>query len=61
MDWKQKTIFFYALGGLALGIISGIITVNNAVEENKEVDLSMKNRAKIGLAALEVMKKTILK
>ena len=61
MDWKKKTILYYALGGLVIGVLAGIISVNNAVEKDKEVDLSLKNGAKIGIAALDVVQKIVMK
>lgn len=61
MDWKKKTLLFYSLGGLLLGIFAGIITVNNAVEKNEEVDLSLKEGAKIGISALNTLQKFVLK
>ena len=61
MNWKTKVILFYSLGGLALGILAGITTIKNAVDNDKELDLTLKDGAKVGLAAMEVMKKTIIK
>lgn len=61
MDWKKKTILYYTLGGMVIGILAGIITVNNAVEKKKEVDLSLKNGAKIGIAALDAVQKIVMK
>ena len=61
MDWKKKTILYYTLGGMVIGILAGIIGVNNAVEKNQEVELSLKNGAKIGIAALDVVKKLVMK
>ena len=61
MDWKKKTILYYTLGGLIIGVLAGIISVNNAVEKDKEVDLSLKNGAKIGIAALDVVQKIVMK
>ncbi|MBQ6517213.1 MAG: hypothetical protein IJI14_00745 [Anaerolineaceae bacterium] len=61
MDWKKRTILYYALGGFLIGILAGIISVNNAVEKNKEVDLSLKNGAKVGIAALDAMQKIVMK
>ncbi|MBQ6502734.1 MAG: hypothetical protein IJI57_02330 [Flexilinea sp.] len=61
MDWKKKTILYYTLGGMVIGIIAGIISVNNAVEKEKEVDLSLKNGAKIGFAALDAVQKIVMK
>ena len=29
MDWKNKTLLAYGLGGLILGVCAGIITINN--------------------------------
>ena len=61
MSWKTKTILYYGLGGLLIGIIAGIVSINNAVEENKEVDLTLENGAKIGIAALKALPKFITK
>ena len=61
MDWKKKTLLFYSLGGLILGVFAGIITINNAVEKDKEVDISLKEGAKIGISALNSLQKFILK
>lgn len=58
MDWKKKTILIYVIGGLLIGLLSGIITVKNAVDKDKEINLTVKDGAKI---AFDVMKKTILK
>ena len=48
MDWKKKTILYYTLGGMVIGILAG---------KNQKVELSLKNGAKIGIAALDVVKK----
>lgn len=61
MNWKTKTLLYYSLGGLLIGIAAGIITINNAVEKQSEVDLSLKNGAKMGLAALNAVQKIVLK
>ncbi|MBQ6342796.1 MAG: hypothetical protein IJI41_06715 [Anaerolineaceae bacterium] len=61
MDWKKKTLLFYSLGGLLLGVFAGIITINNAVEKDEKVDLSLKEGAKIGISALNSLQKVILK
>jgi len=61
MDWKKKTLLFYSLGGLILGVFAGIITINNAVEKDKEVDISLKEGAKIGISALNSLQKYVLK
>lgn len=61
MNWKSKTMLYYALGGLLIGVIAGLVSINNAVEENKEVKLSFENGAKIGLAALKALPKIISK
>ncbi len=58
MDWKKKTVLIYTIGGLLIGLLSGIITVNNAVEKDKEINLTVKDGARM---AIDVMKKTILK
>ena len=60
MNWKKKTIMIYAFGGLVLGIVAGIMMVNDAEEKQKEVDFSVKNGAKVGIAALNFIKKNIL-
>ncbi|MBR6090488.1 MAG: hypothetical protein IKP86_11175 [Anaerolineaceae bacterium] len=61
MDWKKKTILIYALGGLIIGIGAGILTINNAVQNNREADLSLKNAGKVTVAALNAMQKIVLK
>ncbi|MBQ4513583.1 MAG: hypothetical protein II969_11370 [Anaerolineaceae bacterium] len=61
MNWKTKTLLYYSLGGLLIGIAAGIITINNAVEKKSEVDLSLKNGAKMGIAALNAVQKIVLK
>lgn len=61
MSWKTKTLIFYGLGGLLLGIFAGVISINNAVEKNTEVDLSLKNGAKVGIAALNAVQKIAFK
>lgn len=61
MSWKTKTLIYYGLGGLLLGLAAGIISINNAVEKNTEVDLSLKNGAKVGLAALNAVQKIAFK
>jgi len=60
MNWKTKTMVLYVLGGLVIGILAGIMTVNNAEKNEKEVDLSLKNAAKITAAAFETMKKLVI-
>ncbi len=61
MSWKTKTLLYYSLGGLVIGIVAGIISINNAVEKNTEVDLSLKNGAKVGIAALNAVQKIAFK
>lgn len=61
MSWKTKTLLYYSLGGLIIGIAAGIISINNAVEKNTEVDLSLKNGAKVGIAALNAVQKIAFK
>ncbi len=61
MDWKKKTMLFYIIGGLACGIIAGMITINNAVENDKEIDLSLQEGAKIGMNAIKLLTKTVIK
>lgn len=60
MDWKKKTVILYALGGLIIGIAAGIMTVKNAEDENKEVEYSLKNGLKVGLAAINAVRKNVL-
>ncbi len=61
MDWKKRTVLYYTLGGLLIGLLAGMISVNNAVEKDKEIDLSLKNGAKVGIAALDAMQKIVMK
>ncbi|MBQ6510240.1 MAG: hypothetical protein IJI07_12270 [Flexilinea sp.] len=61
MDWKTKTLLIYGAIGLVCGILAGITTINNAVENEKEADISLKEGAKIGLTAMDAMRKTVLK
>ena len=61
MNWKNKTILFYAAIGLAVGLIAGKMTVDNAVENNKEVTLNLENGAKVGMSAMAAMRKAVLK
>lgn len=61
MDWKKKTLLIYGIGGLVLGIIAGITTINNAVEKNKKVDISLQDGARIGVSALNSLSKVIIK
>ena len=61
MDWKKKVMLIYTLGGLACGIIAGMITVNNAVENDKELDISLQDGAKIGMNAIKMLTKTVIK
>ncbi len=60
MSWKVKTMLIYGLGGLILGILAGMITVNKAVDEEKEPEFSVKKGAKVGLAVIDALKKTII-
>lgn len=61
MNWKTKTLLIYGLGGLLLGIIAGIASIDNAVEKNKSIDISLKDGAKIGLNAFNAIQKIIIK
>jgi len=61
MDWKNKTLLAYGLGGLILGVCAGIITINNAEKNNKTIDLTWKESAKIGMDALNAIQKIIIK
>ncbi len=54
-------MLFYIIGGLACGIVAGILTINNAVENKKELDLSLQDGAKIGMNALKMVTKTVIK
>ena len=60
MNWKNKVFLFYAIGGLLLGVVAGLITINNAVDNDKEVELDLKTGAKVGVAALQNIKKIII-
>ena len=57
MGWKGKTLLFYIGCGLVLGAIAGIMTINNAEQNDKEVDPTLKDGAKICLEALKSLKK----
>ena len=61
MDWKKKTLLIYILGGLICGILAGIMTVRNAEQNKKELDITLKDGAKIGLTTLESQKKVVIK
>lgn len=61
MDWKKKTLLIYTIGGLICGVFAGLITINNAVSRKKELDLSLKDGARLGMAAMEVVRKTVIK
>ena len=61
MDWKTKTLLIYGIVGLVCGILAGITTINNAVENDKEADISLKDGARISLTAMDAMRKTVLK
>lgn len=61
MNWKTKTLLIYGIGGLILGVMAGIISINNAVENNKTVDISLQDGAKIGMNALNAMQKLVIK
>ena len=47
MDWKKKTMLIYIIGGLAIGIVAGMISVKKAVDEDREIDLSLQDGAKM--------------
>jgi len=59
MDWKNKTLLEYGLGGLVLGVFAGIITINNAEKNNKTIDLTWKESAKLGIDAVNALQKII--
>ena len=61
MDWKKKVMLFYLAGGLICGIIAGIVTLRNAEENNTEVDLTLQDAGKIGMNALKMVGKAIIK
>ena len=61
MNWKTKTILLYVGCGLVLGAIAGIMTINNAVENEKELDPTLKDGAKICVEALKSLKKLAIK
>ncbi len=60
MDWKAKTILFYIGCGLVLGAIAGIMTVNNAEKNDKQIDPTLKDGAKICVEGLKSLKKIVL-
>ena len=61
MDWKKKVILIYAFGGLACGLIAGIMSVNNAVEKDEKIEITAKDGAKLGMAAMKAAQKVVLK
>ena len=61
MNWKTKTLLIYGVVGLVYGILAGITTINNAVENNKKPDITLKEGARISLTAMDAMRKTVLK
>ncbi len=61
MDWKKKVMLIYIIGGLTCGIIAGMISINNAVENEKELNLSLQDGAKIGMNAIKLLTKTVIK
>ncbi len=61
MNWKTKTLLIYGVVGLVCGILAGITTINNAVENNKKPDITLKEGARISLTAMDAMRKTVLK
>ena len=61
MDWKKKTLLVYILGGLVLGAAAGYLTIKNAEENNIELSPSLQDGAKVCIAALDSLKKIVLK
>ncbi len=61
MDWKKKTVLFYLGCGMVLGVLAGILSIKNAEENNKEINLSVKDGAKICITALDSLKKIVIK
>ena len=61
MDWKKKTMLIYIIGGLAIGIVAGMISVKKAVDEEREIDLSLQDGAKIGMDVIKFLTKTVIK
>ena len=57
MNWKTKTLLLYIGCGLVLGAVAGIMTINNAEENNKEIDPTLKDGARICVQALKSLKK----
>ena len=61
MDWKAKTMLIYGIGGLVLGVAAGIVSINNAVEKNEPLDITLQDGARIGVNALNSLSKIIIK
>ena len=61
MGWKAKTLLLYIGCGLVLGTIAGILTINNAEENEKEINPTLQDGAKICMSALKGVKKVMLK
>ena len=61
MNWKTKTIVYYGLGGLAIGVLAAVMAINNAEKNRKETDLSLKTSGKLVMAAMDAVRKNVLK
>lgn len=61
MDWKTKTMLFYGIGGLLLGVLAGIASINNAEEKDQQLEISLQEGARLGVNALNSLSKVIIK
>ncbi len=61
MDRKTKIMLIYIIGGLIGGILAGMISINNAEKNDDLPDLSLQDGAKIGIKAINLLTKTVIK
>lgn len=57
MDWKKKTYLYGALFGLAAGLLTAKMMINDAEKNNSEVNMSLEKGAKIGMEVLNTVRK----
>lgn len=57
MDWKKKTLLIYAIGGLVLGVITGISAVKKAEKDDEIPEFNAKTGARVLSASLDMIKK----
>ncbi len=57
MDWKKKTYLYGALLGLAAGLLTARMMINDAEKNNSEVTMDLEKGAKIGMEVLNTVRK----